>query len=58
MVVQARNRVVVWSRVEYLPYLLQEALPVELRRANKGVLSQKDVLSLESCVEAVMKEVG
>lgn len=53
MVVKACDGVVVGSAVEDLADLLQEALPVELCGAGKSVLSQQDMLALQSGVETI-----
>ena len=51
MVIKAGNDMVVWSRVEYLPDLLEEALSVELSGTNKGILSEQDVFAFQGCIE-------
>jgi len=51
MIVECRYHLVVRSRVEHLLDLLQEALAVESCGAHKRVLSQQDVLSLQSGIE-------
>ena len=58
VVVQASNSVVIRRAMKNLPDLLQEALPIQLCGADKGVFSQEDVFSSKSGVETVkMKDV-
>lgn len=52
VVVEARDDMVVRRAVKDLPYLLQEAFSVELRRADKGILAQENVLAAKGRVKA------
>lgn len=55
MVIESSYHMIVRSRVEHFPNLLQEALPVELSRTSEGILPQKNVFSLQSCVETTSR---
>lgn len=54
VVVEACDRVVVWGAVEHFPYLLQKTLSVQLGCGYESILSQQDMLSFESGVEAII----
>ena len=54
MVVKARDGVVVWGAVEYFPYLLQKALSIQLGSGHESVLSEQDMFSFKSCIEAII----
>ena len=51
MIVQARDCVVEWRRVENLSDLLQETLAVQLCGRHEGVLFEQDVLSAQGRIE-------
>lgn len=53
MVVEACDCVIVWCAVEDLPDLLEEAFPVELRRAHESILPQENMLASQGGVEVV-----
>lgn len=53
VIIESRNNVIVRSAVEDLANLLQEALSVELRGADKRVLSQENVLTSQRRIEAI-----
>lgn len=53
MIIQSGYSVVVRRAVEHLPYLLQEALSIELSRADKCVFTEENVLATESSIEAI-----
>lgn len=58
VIVESRDNMVVRCAVENLPYLLQKAFSVELCGADKGILSQKNVLASKRRVETVVKTMG
>ena len=57
MVVKSRYNLVVGRWVENFLHLLKERFTVELCRWNKGILSQKNVLTPKRCIEVFIEKV-
>ena len=57
MVVEACDSIIKRNWMEYFSELLEEAFSVKEGGANKSIFTKEDVVSFESCIEVLSKEI-